>query len=117
MATILQFPSARVQGLSFLEDQLRDLLHGKGADKELMDYAASTVRDIYQRNVAEENYSFSLRLPEGIDESSADNLQQQIQEGIVGIRAENHAIIVRLIAELALAEVKLFQLRRGIENS
>ena len=117
MATILQFPSARIQGLSFLEDQLRDLLRGKGADEELMDYAASTVRDIYQRNVAEENYSFSLSLPEDTSEHSAENLQRQIESGVAGIRAENHSIIIRLIAELALAEVKLFQLQRAAETS
>jgi hypothetical protein len=113
MAKILQFPSARIQGLSFLEEQLRELLRNKGADQELMDFAASTVRTIYQESAAAENYSFSLSLPECVDEAGAGELQEQIQQGIAEIRKENHAIIVRLIAELALARVQLFQLQRG----
>ncbi len=113
MAKILQFPSARIQGMSFLEDQLRELLRNKGADQELTDFAANTVKDIYQSNVEAENYNFSLSLPESVDEEGASQLQAQIQQGIEEIRKENHAIIVRLIAELALAQVQLFQLRRG----
>ena len=112
MAKILQFPSAQVQGMTFLEDQLRELLRGKGADQELMDYAASTVRDIYQRNVGAENYQLSVSLPDSVVEADASGLEQQIQQGIDGIRAENHALVVRLIAELALAQVQLFQLQR-----
>jgi hypothetical protein len=112
MAAILQFPSQQVQGLAYLEEQLRDLLLARGADQELIDFAARTVSDVYQRNAQAENYDFSLALPAGIDESSAEQLQEGIQAGIVGIRTENHAIIVRLIAELVLAEVKIFQYQR-----
>jgi hypothetical protein len=113
MAKILQFPSAQIQGMAFLEDQLRELLRGKGADRELMDFAASTVKEIYQRNVEAENYSFSLSLPEVMDAAGENLLQQQIAQGIAKIREENHAVIVRLIAELALAQVQVFQLSRG----
>lgn len=113
MAKILQFPSSRIQGMSFLEDRLRELLRSKGADEELMNFAANTLKDIYQRNVEAENYSFSLNLPDSIDEAGASQLQAQVEQGIGIIREENHAIIVRLIAELALAQVQLFQLQRG----
>ena len=116
MAKILQFPSARIQGLSFLEERLRELLRNKGADQELMDFAANAIREIYQRNVEAENYSFSLSLPESVDDGEANQLKQQIQDGIEHIREENHAIIVRLIAELALAQVQLFQLQRNQEQ-
>jgi hypothetical protein len=113
MAQILQFPSAHTQGLAFLEDQLRELLRGKGADQELMDFAATTVRDIYQRNVEAENYTLSVSLPASVDQPGAALLEEQIQQGIDSIRAENHALVVRLIAELALERVQLFQLQRG----
>jgi len=116
VATILQFPSQQVQGLAYLEDQLRDLLLARGADQLLIDFATRTVSDVYQRNVQAENYDFSLELPAGIDESSAEQLREGIQAGIVGIRTENHAIIVRLIAELVLAEVKIFQYQRDDIN-
>ncbi len=116
MATILQFPSQQVQGLAYLEEQLRDLLLARGADQELVDFAANTVSEVYQRNAQAENYDFSLELPAAIDESSAEQLQEGIQAGIAGIQAENHAIIVRLIAELVLAEVKIFQYQREDTN-
>lgn len=112
MAKVLEFPSQRVQGLAFLEGQIRDLLAARGADEELMEFAADTIGEIYQRNVDAENYSFSLALPDTIDEAQSADLQQNIEVGIERIRAENHAIIVRLIAELTLAEVKIFQHQR-----
>jgi hypothetical protein len=112
MANILQFPSQQVQGLAYLEEQLKELLLARGADQELVDFAASTVSDVYQRNVTAENYDFSLSLPAVIDEPAAQQLQRAIETGIEGIRSENHAIIVRLIAELVLAEVKIFQYQR-----
>jgi hypothetical protein len=116
MATILQFPSQQVQGLAYLEEQLKDLLLARGADQELVDFAANTVSEVYQRNVQAENYDFSLELPAAIDASSAEQLQEGIQAGIASIQAENHAIIVRLIAELVLAEVKIFQYQRDDTN-
>ena len=116
MATLLQFPSQQVQGLTFLEEQLRELLAGRGADQELMDFAARTMREIYQRNVEAENYSFSLDLPESLDAAQTGQLRDAIEAGIEGIRAENHKIIVHLIAELVLAEVKIFQHERDLLN-
>lgn len=112
MATILEFPSRQMLGLSFLEDQIRELLAAKGADEELMEFAAVTVKDIYQRYATAENYSFSLELPGDISTASTEQLQRDVQAGIEQVRAENHAIIVRLIAELTLAQVTRFQLQR-----
>jgi hypothetical protein len=112
MARILEFPSQRVQGLAFLEEQIRDLLAARGADEELMNFAATTIGEIYQRNVDAENYSFSLTLPDTMNEEQSSGLQQAITDGIEQVRAENHAIIVRLIAELTLAEVRNFQQQR-----
>jgi hypothetical protein len=39
-------------------------------------------------------------------------LYQQINTGLEGIRRENHALLVKLVAQLVLAEVKLFQHER-----
>ena len=112
MAQILEFPSSQMQGLSFLEDQLRELLQGKGADEELVKFATSTVKEIYLRTVEAENYSFSLTLPNSASAEEATRLQAEVQRGIENIRTENHAIVVRLVAELALAVVKIFQQER-----
>ena len=116
MAKILQFPSRQLQGLAFLESQIRDMMSARGADTELMDFAAATLRSIYQRSAAAENYRFSLALPESISNSDADILQASIHDGIEKICAGNHAIIVRLIAELVLAEVRNFQHSRDDIN-
>ena len=112
MAQVLEFPSQRVQGLAFLEEQIRELLTARGADEELVNFAANTVREVYQRNIDAENYSFRLEVPVSISEEDAESLRRGIESGIRQIRDENHAIIVRLIAELVLAEVKLFQHQR-----
>jgi hypothetical protein len=114
VANILEFPSQRVQGLAFLEEQIRELLASRGADEELMDFAAETIGEIYQRNVDAENYSFSLTLPDSLDETQSQALRQAIETGVERLRAENHAVIVKLIAELTLAEVKNFQHQRDL---
>jgi hypothetical protein len=113
MAKIIDFPNARIQGLEFLQDQIRHLLEQKGAAAELQEFAAATVRDIYQRVAGAENYSFALSLPESITERDAADLQSQIENNLATIQGANHAVVVRLIAELTLAEVKLFQLQNA----
>jgi hypothetical protein len=113
VTNILEFPSRRAQGLAYLDKKIRELLAARGADDELIDFAASTVKRVYERSVDAENYSFSVTLPEGISNADADALRQSISEGVERIRDENHAVLIRLIAELVLAEVKMFQAKRG----
>ncbi|MEM0953627.1 MAG: hypothetical protein AAGI24_05755 [Pseudomonadota bacterium] len=112
MANVIEFPSQRAQGLSFLEKQIRELLRGRGADKELMDFAAETTRRIYERSIDSENYSFEVTLPAGLGAADQVQLQDSIREGVNVLREENHAVVVRLIAELVMAEVRLFQSAR-----
>lgn len=112
MATLLEFPSQRVQGLAYLQDQIRLLLSERGADEALIEFAAETVRAVYERSIDAENYSFSLELPATLDEADSATLSNSIREGIEKIRGENHAVVVRLIAELVMAEVKFFQANR-----
>lgn len=112
MASIIEFPSQRAQGLAFLDKQIRTLLAERGADAELIDFAATTVKRVYERSVEAENYSFSVALPEGIADSDAESLRNSIREGVERIRDENHAVLIRLIAELVMAEVRMFQANR-----
>ena len=112
MTNILEFPSQRVQGLAFLDQQIRELLAARGADDELINFAADTVKRVYERSVGAENYSFSVALPEGVSEQDAETLRDAIRQGVEQIRDENHAVVVRLIAELVMAEVRMFQANR-----
>ena len=112
MASIIEFPSQRAQGLAFLDQQVRRLLAERGADKALIDFAAETTRRVYERSVEAENYSFSVTLPESISDNDAQALRDSIREGVERIRDENHAVLVRLIAELVMAEVRMFQASR-----
>ena len=114
MASIIEFPSQRAQGLAFLDQQVRRLLAERGADKALIDFAAETTRRVYERSVEAENYSFSVTLPESISDNDAQALRDSIREGVERIRDENHAVLVRLIAELVMAEVRMFQASRDI---
>ena len=113
MAKILDFPSARIQGLSFLQNEVKHLLEQKGAGTDLQEFAAATVKDIYQRHVSAATTPFELRLPESIAAADASQLETQIATNLAALQAENHAVVVRLIAELTLTEVKLFQLQNG----
>jgi hypothetical protein len=112
VAQILEFPSQQAQGLYFLEQRLRALLEGKGADEELVEFANQTLSEIYQRTVAAENYRLGIALPEGLSDAGAEQLQQDIRLAVELLRDDNHTIIVHLVAELVLAHVKIFQYER-----
>ena len=45
--------------------------------------------------------------------ASAGIEQEQVDAGLEGIRKENHAIMLKLVARLVLAEVRAFQCERA----
>ncbi|QFU74790.1 hypothetical protein EY643_03500 [Halioglobus maricola] len=112
MGTILEFPSQQAQGLAFLDRQIRQLLLAKGADDDLIDFAATELTRIYSRISENEQYSIGIRLPPDLDERDRDALQLEINAGLETIRSENHGLIVELVAQLVLTKVQLFELSR-----
>lgn len=112
MGKVLEFPSRQVQGLAYLDGQLRNLLASKGADPALIDFAAEQLTQTYAELSESEQYSFSIQLPPDIDDADSEDLNQQINTGLEGIRAENHALMVKLVAQLVLTKVQLFQHER-----
>ncbi len=112
MGDILEFPSQRTQGLAFLDRQLRELLTAKGADDELIDFAARQLTNMYAQLNESEQYLFTVELPAHLEAQDSASLYQQINAGLEGIRKENHALLVRMVAQLVLAEVRLFQHER-----
>jgi hypothetical protein len=112
MGEILKFPSEQAQGLAFLDSQLRQLLETKGADAKLIDFAANQLTSLYAQLTESEQYSFTVKLPEHLNNDESEDLYQQINGGLGNIRQQNHALLVNLVAQLVLAEVRLFQLER-----
>ncbi|MGB1139757.1 MAG: hypothetical protein ACPG1A_02590 [Halioglobus sp.] len=112
MGDILEFPTPTVQGMAYLETQLRKMLDAKGADQQLIDFAAEQLTRVYGRVNEAEQYSFSVKLPDGLSEAEKSALKEEINVGLEGIRHGNHALLLQLVAELVLAEVKLFQHQR-----
>jgi hypothetical protein len=112
MGDILEFPSQQTQGLAFLDRQLRELLTAKGADAQLVDFAARQLTKMYAQLSESEQYSFSVELPAQLEDDERDSLYRQITAGLEGIRKENHALLVKMLAQLVLAQVRLFQHER-----
>jgi hypothetical protein len=113
MGDILEFPSQRTQGLAFLDRQLRELLTAKGADDQLVDFAARQLTNMYSQLSESEQYSFTVELPAQLTEQQGADLYRQINAGLEGIRKENHALLVKMVAQLVLAKVRLFQHERA----
>ena len=113
MADILEFPSKQAQGLAYLDRELRALLAERGADERLIDFAVGQLTRTYAQLSDSEQYSFNVALPAALSTQDKDSLYQQINTGLEGIRAENHSLMVKLIARLVLAEVRLFQHERN----
>ena len=112
MGTVLEFPSQRAQGLAYLDTQLRQLLRSKGADDELVNFAAEQLTKTYASLTESEQYRFAIQLPPTINEADSAHLYHEIETGLEGIRAENHALMIELIAQLVLTKVQLFQHER-----
>jgi len=112
MGKILEFPSQQAMGLAFLDREIRQLLRSKGADDDLIDFAAEQLNRIYSRIKESEQYRFTVRLPANLDEAEQAALQQDIEAGLEGVRRDNHRLMVELVAQLVLAEVKGFALSR-----
>lgn len=112
MGKVLNFPSQQAQGLAYLEQQLRELMHSKGADETLTAFAIEQLTTTYSQLSESEHYSVDVKLPAHLSNAESESLAQQINAGLEGVRKENHALLVRLAAALVLAEVKLFQHQR-----
>lgn len=113
MGNILEFPSEQAKGLAFLDRQIRLLLSKKGADDELIDFAAQQLILIYKRIKDSEQYCFGVRLPEGLSEQQQAALKIDIDAGLETIRKENHGLMIELVAQLVLTQVQVFQLQRS----
>lgn len=113
MGDVLDFPSQQAKGLAFLDRELRSLLAARGADEELINFTAQQLTRIYAELSESEQYRFSIDLPDGLDADQKESLKQQINTGLEGIRKENHAIMLKLVARLVLAEVRAFQCERA----
>jgi len=109
---VLEFPSQQAQGLAYLDTQLRNLLASKGADQKLIDFAAKILTQTYAELSESEQYSFSIALPASLNEKDSAELNRQINAGLEGIRAESHALMVKLVAQLVLTKLQLFQRER-----
>ena len=112
MGDILTFPSSTARGLAYLDRKIRDLLTQRGADEELVDFAAAELTRVYSQINDAEDYSFSIRLPEGLEQTQQDSLRLDINAGLEAIRKDNHGLMLDLVAQLVLARVQLFQLSR-----
>ncbi|MEH6516083.1 MAG: hypothetical protein V7742_05325 [Halioglobus sp.] len=112
MGDILEFPSQQAKGLAFLDRELRSLLEAKGADQLLIDFAATQLTQTYAQLSESEQYSFEVDLPKSLSVEQGSKLEEQINAGLEGVRKENHALLLKLIAQLVLAEVRLFQRQR-----
>lgn len=112
MGELLEFPSQQAQGLAYLDRQLRELLTAKGADEQLVDFAARQLTKMYAQLSASEQYGFTVTLPAQLTDDERDSLYSQINAGLEGIRKENHALLVGMLAQLVLAQVRLFQHER-----
>ncbi|MFV0278702.1 MAG: hypothetical protein ACK5HY_16175 [Parahaliea sp.] len=113
MADILEFPSKRKQGLTFLERELRQLLRHKGADGELVDFASDLLISLYHQLTEAEHYQCRIQLPEGLSAADREALWEQINSGLAGVQRESHTLLVHLVARLVLTELKLFQRERA----
>ncbi len=112
MGDILEFPSQQAQGLAFLDREVRQLLGAKGADDDLIEFAAQALTGIYAELTETRQCGFSLQLPPGLSDTDRLSLETQVSQGLENIRRENHGLAINLVAQLVLAKIRLYELER-----
>ena len=112
MADVLEFPSQEARAFAFLERELRGMLKAKGADDTLIRFALDALTSVYAELDDASDFSFRVDLPTAISQEEAERLQWQIAEGVDGLRAQHHSLVLKLAARLVLTEMKLFQHER-----
>ena len=113
MAEILEFPTREQQAVAFLEEQLTQMLRGKGADDKLINHAIASLTDVYAELQRDSDCHFEVRLPEQLSLDEAQRLQEDIGAGIEQLRKTHHDLTLKLAARLVLMELKLFQHERS----
>lgn len=112
MGEVVEFPAQGARSNTYLEQQLRQLLAAKGADDELIEFAIKQLSSSYSRLSEAEQYSFTVHFPASLSSEERTRLQAEINAGLEGIRSENHALLLELIARLLLTELRLYQEQR-----
>lgn len=112
VAELLEFPTREKQAFVFLQQELANLLKAKGADDALIDYAITSLTDVYSELQRESDCHFEVRLPSRLSQEEALTLQEDVAAGLEQLRQEHHDLTLRLAARLVLTELRLFQHER-----
>ena len=112
MAEIVHFPKRQRQAFDFLERELGVMLQSRGADEALIDFATTTLTEVYDELGRDSDCQFEVRLPRDLNEAEALQLREDITAGIEKLRREQHDLTLKLAARLVLTELRLFQHER-----
>jgi hypothetical protein len=112
MAEIVQFPTRQRRAFDFLERELAALLQHKGADEALIEFATTTLTEVYDELVRNSDCQFEIRLPPNLSTAEERQLREDITAGIEKLRRDHHDLTLKLAARLVLTELRLFQHER-----
>lgn len=96
----------------FVSDELSSLLRSKGADDELVQFAVQRQKELWQRHETLGKYGFEISLEAAMSNTNRETLVSQIQSGVEQVKSKLLSENYQLMAELLLAEIKLFQYQR-----
>jgi len=115
MGKVIKFPSKEEQGMSYLEEGIRELMESKGDNDAAIDITIDTLIEVYKKygNMGKQN--FSLKLPPYIREEHIGLITQQITDGIQLLNHEHAKIINQLAAELVLTKVQLHHCQEALD--
>ena len=82
MGHVLEFPSQQAQCLAYLDRHIRQLLTERGADQELIDFAAERLTRNYARIHASGHCRLELTLPDNLPREQSEALQSDILAGL-----------------------------------
>lgn len=112
MAKIIEFPFKQIDESDKLENKLKAVLQSKGYDEDTIAFGVKKAKEIYHKTNKTNKYSFSIQLPDTISQEEANNIKEQIENGIKQLKDQAGNIIINLSSELVWAEIKLYLAKR-----
>jgi hypothetical protein len=113
MGKIIEFPSNAQQGMSFLEDGVRELMLSKGETEETIQITLKILTDVYKEYGDIGKQHFELKLPAYISKEHAQLISKQVTEGVSMLNKDHARVINKLASELVLTKLALYRLKNS----
>ncbi|MFT5717705.1 MAG: hypothetical protein ACI9T7_001903 [Oleiphilaceae bacterium] len=109
MGKVIKFPSNERQGMTFLEEGIRELMLSKGESEASINITLKILKDVYKEYGDIGKQHFELKLPSYIKEEHVQFISDQVTEGVKMLNKDHARVINKLASQLVLTKLALYR--------